>query len=286
MDDVKVNFSKNILEYLIENYTNEAGVRKIKEILNDIMLEINLRRLEDNKILGKKIKSIITITEEMIEKDFLKKKSKIVDIKINQEPLVGLVNGLWANELGVGGLIPIESCWIPSTDKFNLELTGMQGNVMKESMKVAKSVAWRILPDYIKSRLNEKWKDTLDFGIHIHCPDGSTPKDGPSAGGAITTCLISLLTGTKVSNQVAITGEINLKGHITKIGGLEEKIFGAKKAEVKLVLCPRENSKDLDEIIEKFPNLFDINFQAKLVDNIWDILREIIIEHIDWVRFD
>ena len=83
-----------------------------------------------------------------------------------------------------------------------------------------------------------------------------------------------------------MTGEINLKGHITAIGGLEEKIFGAKKANVKLVLCPRENSKDLDEIKEKFPNLFDNDFQAKLIDNIWDILQEVIIEPIDWIRFD
>ena len=157
---------------------------------------------------------------------------------------------------------------------------------MKESMSVARSVAWRILPDYFKSRLNKRWKNTVDLGVHIHCPDGSTPKDGPSAGGAITTCLISLLTGTKVNNHVAMTGEINLKGHITAIGGLEEKIFGAKKADVHLVLCPRENSKDLDEIKEKFPNLFDRNFQAKLVDNIWDILQEVITEQIDWVRFD
>jgi ATP-dependent Lon protease len=157
---------------------------------------------------------------------------------------------------------------------------------MKESMSIARSVGWRILPDYIKSKLNEKWKNTVDFGIHIHLPDGSTPKDGPSAGGAITTCLISLLTGTKINNQVAMTGEINLKGHITAIGGLEEKMFGAKKAGAKLVLCPRENSKDLDEIKEKFPNLYDRDFQAKLVDNIWDILEEIIDEPIDWVRFD
>ena len=286
MDDFVVNFSQKIVEYLIENYTNEGGVRKLKEILNDIMMEINLRRLEGNKIIGKKIKSPLTITEEMIEKDFLKKKQKIVHIKINKEPMIGQVNGLWANELGIGGLIPIESCWIPSTEKLELELTGMQGDVMKESMSVARSVAWRILPDYIKSRLNERWKTTVDFGIHIHCPDGSTPKDGPSAGGAITTCLISLLTGTNVNNQVAMTGEINLKGNITAIGGLEEKIFGAKKAGVRLVLCPRENSKDLDEIIEKFPNLFDRDFQVKLIDNIWDILGEVITESIDWIRFD
>lgn len=185
----------------------------------------------------------------------------------------------------MGGLTNIESCWFPSTDKLELKLTGMQGDVMKESMEVAKSVAWKILPDNYKLKLNEKWKNNIDYGIHIHCPDGSTPKDGPSAGGAITTCIISLLTQTKVANDIAITGEINLNGNISAIGGLEEKIFGAVKAGVKLVLCPNENSKDLDEIKEKFPNLFDNNFKAKVVNNIWEILKEVILDDVKWVTF-
>ena len=286
MDNFVVNFDDNIIEYLIENYTFEGGVRKLKEIIKDIILEINLRRLEDNKIMGKQILFPLTITEEMIEKDFLKNKEKIEHLKINNNPMIGQVNGLWASSYGVGGLIPIESCWIPSTDKLQLELTGQLGDVMKESMSIARSIAWRILPNKIKSNLNKRWKNTVDFGIHIHCPDGSTPKDGPSAGGAITTCLISLLTNTKVNNQIAMTGEINLKGNITGIGGLEEKLFGAKKAGVKLVLCPRENSKDLDVIIKKFPNLLDKNFKVKLIDNIWEILKEVINEPIEWVKFN
>ena len=286
LEDIKINISDKILEYLIDSYTEEGGVRKIKELLNDIFLEINLRKLEGNKILGKKIKSQIILNEEMVEKDFLKKKHKIIHEKINSEPLVGLVNGLWANDLGVGGMLPIECCWVPAKDKLELELTGMQGDVMKESMSVARSVAWRILPEHIKSRLNVKWANSFDNGIHIHCPDGATPKDGPSAGGAITTCLISLLTGSKINNQVAMTGEINLKGHITAIGGLEEKIFGAKKAGVKLVLCPKENSKDLDEIKDKFSTLFDRDFVVKMVENVWEILDEVILDPIEWIRFD
>ena len=286
INDLDINISDKVLEFLIDNYTNEGGVRKLKELLNDILLEINLRKLEGNKIGGKKIKSSIVISSDMIENDFLKKKRKMVHLEINKEPMVGIVNGLWANELGIGGLIPIECCWIPSAEKLSLELTGMQGDVMKESMSVARSVAWRILPEYMKSRLNEHWKTVFDYGIHIHCPDGATPKDGPSAGGAITTCLISLLSNIKVNNNIAMTGEINLKGHITAIGGLEEKIFGAKKAGATLVLCPRENSKDLEEIKDKFPKLFDDNFQAKLVDNIWDILNEVLLEKVEWIRFD
>jgi ATP-dependent Lon protease len=302
LEDTNIIISDKILEFIIDSYTYEGGVRKLKEILSDIFLEINLRKLEGdskwtnickikssrnfkkNNVLN--ILNVITLSEEMIENDFLKKKNKIVHIKINNEPMIGLVNGLWANDLGIGGLIPIECCWIPSKEKLGLTLTGMQGDVMKESMNVARSVAWRILPDYIKSNLNEKWKNIFDYGIHIHCPDGSTPKDGPSAGGAITSCLISLLTGSKVSNKIAMTGEINLKGHITAIGGLEEKIFGAKKAGAKLVLCPKENIKDLNEIIDKYPLIFDKDFQVKTIDNIWDILNEIFIDKIEWIRFD
>jgi endopeptidase La len=301
LDDIKIEISEKLLEFMIDTYTNEGGVRKLKEMLNDIFLEINLRKLEGNvdwvnTFTNKKMKRAcdsnvlfpkeIILTESMVEKDFLKKKHKITHLKINPEPMVGIVNGLWANDLGVGGLVPIECCWIPSTDKLSLNLTGMQGDVMKESMSVARSVAWRILPDTIKSRLNERFKESVDNGIHIHCPDGATPKDGPSAGGAITTCLISLLTGTKVSNKIAMTGEINLKGHITAIGGLEEKIFGAKKAGAKLVLCPKENSRDLDEIKEKYPTLFDGEFEAKTVETIWEVLNEVISEPIDWIRFD
>jgi len=282
LDDIKIEIKDKVLEYMIDNYTNEGGVRKIKEILNDIFLEINLRKLENSKINNKNIKNKFKITNEVLENYFLKKKRKIEHIKINSIPKVGIVNGLWANDYGIGGLIPIECCWIPASDKLQLELTGMQGQVMKESMSVARTIAWRILPDDIKEKLNKKWKDSFDYGIHIHCPDGSTPKDGPSAGGAITTCLISLLTNISVNNKIAMTGEINLKGNITAIGGLEEKIFGAKKSGAELVLCPKENIKDLTEIKEKFPNLIDENFSVKIVENIQDILDIVLTEKLVW----
>jgi endopeptidase La len=283
--DIQVVFSDEILEYIIDTYTNEGGVRKLKEILNDILLEINLRVMEGGKILGKKIKNKCIITKEMCEEDFLKTKHKMEHIQINSHPSVGQVNGLWANDYGIGGLVPIECSWIPSTDKLKLKLTGMQGKVMQESMAVAKTIAWKILPDTVKEQLNVKWMKSFDYGIHVHCPDGSTPKDGPSAGGAITTCLISLLTNIPVNNLIAMTGEINLKGQLTKIGGLEEKIFGAKKAGAKKVLCPNENSQDLNEIKNKFPNLFNDDFVVKTVNNIWEILDEVLDKKLKYNRF-
>lgn len=287
LEDLKIEFSDDVIKFIIENYTNEGGVRKLKETLKDILLEINLRRLEGDKTYKiTKKRDKIVITKEMIEGDFLRKKRKLECLKINEFPKVGIVNGLWANELGVGGLVPIECCWIPSKDKLELELTGMQGKVMKESMSVARTIVWRILPEYIKERINERCRTSFDCGIHIHCPDGATPKDGPSAGGAITTCLFSLLTNNVVNNKIAMTGEINLKGQITAIGGLEEKIFGAKKAGAELVLCPKDNEQDLNEIRTKFPYLIGSNFNVRIVRNIWDILDVVMVDKIDYVRFD
>lgn len=283
--DTNVKFSDELIEHLINTYTNEGGVRKLKELLTDILLELNLIKLKGDMLLDKKIGKNIIITQEMIENVFLKNKVKVEHIKINSSSFVGQVAGLWASNYGVGGLIPIECCWIPSLQKLKLVLTGMQGEVMKESMTVAKTVAWKLIPDSIKFQLNARWEKSCDSGIHIHCPDGSTPKDGPSAGSAITTSLVSLLTGIPVLNTVAMTGEINLKGQITKIGGLEEKIFGAKKAGVKKVLCPLENKLDLDEILLKFPSLTSEDFTIEMVDNIWDILDKVMVEKLSYVKF-
>jgi endopeptidase La len=283
--DLEVKFTDDIIEYLISSYTNEGGVRKLKELLTDILLELNLMKLKDDMLLNKKIDNKINITQEMIEKVFLKNKIKVEHVKINPAPSIGQVAGLWASAYGVGGLVPIECSWIPSTKKLKLLLTGMQGEVMRESMTVAKTVAWKLTPENVKIELNKKWENTCDYGIHVHCPDGSTPKDGPSAGGAITTSLVSLLTGIPVLNTVAMTGEINLKGQITKIGGLEEKIFGAKKAGALKVLCPLENKVDLDEIIHKFPSLIDENFTVETVETIWDILDKVLVKKLPYTKF-
>ena len=107
---------------------------------------------------------------------------------------------------------------------------------MKESMKVSKTVAWNIIPNEIKQKIYKEMEENGNFGIHLHCPEGATPKDGPSAGGAITLSIISLLTGIKVKNTVALTGEIDLNGSIHEIGGLESKIEGGKVAGVKKIL--------------------------------------------------
>ena len=119
--------------------------------------------------------------------------------------------------------------------------------------------------------------ENFKYGFHVHAPSTSTPKDGPSAGCAFTSAFISRILGKKIRNDIAMTGEVELTGKITKIGGLNFKLIGAKKAGVKLVFVPKENEKDLEEIKEKYPKLFDENFESKYYDYIDDIIESILI---------
>jgi ATP-dependent Lon protease len=256
-NDCDYVFDDTVIRDMINQYTFEGGVRKIKELITDVMMEINLRKMTGLKVGGLLPTPKMTITNAIIQDDIFKDRHRVQHTMASKVNKVGLVNGLWANSYGVGGLIPVEAHIVPSASKFELKLTGMQGNVMKESMNVAKTVAWRLLPETRKKELMKSWKDDGPTGIHIHCPDGSTPKDGPSAGGAITTCIISLLTGKHIDQSYAMTGEINLQGDISEIGGLEEKTFGAIAAGVKTILYPFGNKRDHDKIKEKFPDIFD-----------------------------
>ena len=122
----------------------------------------------------------------------------------------------------------------------------------------------------------EMWKNK-PMGFHIHCSDGATPKDGPSAGGALTLAIYSLLTHRKIYNNVAMTGEINLQGRISAIGGLEEKLEGAKKAGCTLALIPKENNYDLTKIIDRNPSLLDDKFKVIFVENFGDIIKNALL---------
>jgi predicted RNA-binding protein Jag len=239
----EILFQNEVLEKIINEYTYEPGIRKLNEILYDVIREVNL-----NKINGDIINYPYKIDDFILE-DVLSMKTKIRPKKINDVPKVGLVNGLYATGAGLGGITIIQAKKTISDKKFGLEkLTGSQGDVMKESMSCAFTVAGNLInEEYIK----QFEKDNEHFGVHIHCPDGATPKDGPSAGLAITTCLVSLITKIPIRNDVAMTGEIDLEGNAGEIGGLYSKIQGALNAGVKKVLVPRNNVKDLDVIFRK-----------------------------------
>jgi ATP-dependent Lon protease len=282
IDYFKIDISDELINHIVEKYTFEGGVRKLKDRLNEIILEINLRKLSKGKINGKFVTNSITLTEEIIDSDLLKDRYKFDHEKKCKVPKIGLVNGMWANDAGVGGLTPIQCSWIPSDKKLGLELTGLQGKTMKESMSVARTVAWKLLPDNIKLKYNNDWKESDLFGIHVHVPDAGTSKDGPSAGIAITTCMISLFTNIKCNPNISITGEIDINGTAKAIGGLDDKFYGVKREGIKLSLYPEENQRDVDEILKNYPNLVDDTFQIKSYKNIYEALQYTLEGQLEW----
>ena len=243
-----VHFSEENLKYIIERYTCEPGVRKLKELLFEIVGEMNIHHIK-NKTHIQELP--ITLTNEEIKLKFLKERHEVRIQKIPAVSNVGVINGLWANALGQGGIIPIEAHLFPCDRFFDLKLTGMQGDVMKESMNVAKTLAWSLLTEIEIETNLEKFSKTKMQGIHIHCPEGATPKDGPSAGTAITCVIYSILTGKKINHTIAITGEINLQGNVTAIGGLDLKIMGGINGGVTTFIFPKDNIKDFNDFMDK-----------------------------------
>lgn len=262
-------FNVDVITYIISHYTYEAGVRKLKEILFEISSEINL------KILSDEIDLPIIINKELVQL-YLKERHEIRFKKILPDSRIGVICGLWANAHGKGGIIQIESSLFPSTAFLDLKLTGMQGDVMKESMNVAKTLAWKLTKPGIRKKFLTKIKNSKLQGIHIHCPDGATPKDGPSAGTAITICMFSLFNDIKIKNDIAITGEINLQGNVTAIGGLNLKILGGIRAGIKYFLFPKENQDDFDKFMEKYKNSETISgIKFKSVETIEQVFLEV-----------
>ena len=268
------------IEFLIDTYTFEAGVRKLKEKLYEIVREINLRRI---KMEDDNIEMPIIVDKNIIEK-ILSNKSVIINKKIHPKSYIGIMNGLYATSLGTGGIITVEAFKTLSDVKLSLELTGQQGDVMKESVKCAKTIAWNLLPNNIKADIKKEWDTNGVYGLHVHCPEGGTPKDGPSAGGVMTLVILSQLCGIAIMNNVAMTGEIDLNGSIRAIGGLESKLQGAKSAGVNLVLIPKDNKKDLDDIPEDSKNTE--NFKVIMIETIYEAIPYVFEKNdINFVKF-
>jgi ATP-dependent Lon protease len=264
-------FQNEEIQFIIEHYTNESGVRKLKEVLFEIVSSINLELLK-----GKFLHELpYTITIEYIE-EVLKIRHKIRHLTINATSEIGIINGLWANAYGNSGILHIESKFFHSSTFLDLKLTGLQGEVMKESMSVAKTLALSLLSNEELKQLSKELEESKLQGIHIHVPEGATPKDGPSAGAAIAIVLYSLLTKRKIRNNIAITGEICLQGKITAIGGLDLKIIGGMRAGVTTFFYPKTNAKDFENFCEKY-NKDLSNYLFVEVENIIDAIKDIII---------
>ena len=203
--------------------------------------EINVDYLVNNVQI---FPMVVTCNDVKIK--YLKNMMEVIQSKCHLESKVGVINGLWANSYGNGGILMIESYYYLCDTLFNLNLTGLQGNVMKESMQIAKTLAWNLTSNENKKITLDSIKKTLMKGIHIHCGDGATNKDGPSAGAAITTVIYSLINNIKIKNDFAITGEINIQGDIKAIGSLDNKIRGGIKANITNFIIPFENSRDYE----------------------------------------
>jgi len=224
-------FTDGILKFIIENYTREAGVRSLQRVFATLL------RKAARKIVTKKITKV-NLNDERIIKKYLGPQRYSSQLK-NKKDTVGVSTGLAWTSVG-GEILFIEVNIMPG--KGSLILTGKLGSVMKESCQAALS--------FVRSQAKE-WGITQDFhkiDIHVHVPEGATPKDGPSAGSAITTALVSALTGKAVPSTVGMTGEITLRGNVLEIGGLKEKTIAATRAGLKTVFIPKDNKKSLVDV--------------------------------------
>ena len=247
-----IYFSDETIKFIIEEYTSESGVRKLKEIMFEIVSEINLNVLKSNNV-DYDFPLVISIDD--IKNKYFKDKREIKLHKIHTESKVGLINALWANSYGAGGVLPLQASFIPSNKFLELVLTGSMGDVMKESISVSLTNAWNLTSLERQKYLIEKYNDPKNnnvCGIHIHCPDISTKKDGPSATTAFTVLIYSLLNDFKIKNYFGITGETHFGFYLTEIGGLQEKIIHSIKSGVTEFIFPKENQSDFDKIMEKY----------------------------------
>ena len=255
--DDEMAVSEDAIRGIIRYYTREAGVRSLEREISKICRKV-VKGLSLKKYEGQ-----VVVTAENLN-DFLgvRKYSYGEAEKQNQ---VGQVNGLAWTEVG-GDLLTIEAAIMPG--KGAIIRTGSLGDVMKESVEAARTV--------VRSRaarlgIPDELFDKRD--IHIHVPDGATPKDGPSAGAAMTTAFVSALTGIPVRADVAMTGEITLRGEVTEIGGLKEKLLAAHRGGIKTVLIPEENAKDLQDIPENVKSQLEI-IPVKWIDKVLDVALE------------
>ena len=259
------NIDEKIIRKIVRHYTRESGVRnlerEISKIARKLVKKIDNKEQVNNPINEKDLKDLLGV-------------QKFNYGEIEEENRVGVVTGLAWTEVG-GEILKIESVIMPGKGK--MQITGKLGDVMQESVKAAKS--------YIRSK-------SLDYGVippifdkkdfHIHVPEGATPKDGPSAGIGMVTSIISALTEIPVNKDVAMTGEITLRGLVLPIGGLKEKLLAAHRAGIKKVLIPEENEKDLIEVPKTILKSIEV-IPVKNVDEVLKVALTKPLKRVEWV---
>ena len=265
-DEWEINEKVN--KKIIRDYTRESGVRNLEREISKIARKM-VKKIDSKEKVNK------TVSEEDLN-DYLGVK-KFNFGEIEKENKTGVATGLAWTEVG-GEILKIESVNMPGKGK--MQITGKLGEVMQESVKAAKS--------YVRSK-------SLEYGVippffekkdfHIHVPEGATPKDGPSAGIAVVTSIISSITGVPVSKDVAMTGEVTLRGHVLQIGGLKEKLLAAHRAGIKTVLIPNDNKKDLVEIPEVIKKSINI-IPVSTVDEVLKHALTKALKPVKWAEID
>jgi len=266
--DGEWSISDNALLHLIRYYTRESGVRNLEREVSNL-----IRKALKDILMGEA--KDVKVTVQNIEKYAGIKKYRFGEIEA--EDLVGVVTGLAWTEVG-GELLSIESIMVPGRGK--MTITGKLGDVMQESIQAAKS--------YVQSRAQTFGIRPTMFNqrdIHVHVPEGATPKDGPSAGVGMTTSIVSVLTGIPVRKEVAMTGEVTLRGRVLAIGGLKEKLLAALRGGIKTVLIPQENEKDLADI----PDVVKKGLEIVPVTTVDEVLERALskpLTPIEWTEED
>ncbi len=289
-EDEKINIANN---YLIPKQLKDNGLKKdewnleqtvLKDIIRSYTKESGVRNLEReiSKLARKTVKNILT-TEKKSVSISSKNLSEFLGVKkfnygeIESENKIGIATGLAWTEYG-GEILKIESAIMPGKGK--MQITGKLGDVMQESVKAAKS--------YVRSK-------SIEFGIvppvferkdfHVHVPEGATPKDGPSAGIAMVTSIVSSITGIPINRNIAMTGEVTLRGHVLPIGGLKEKLLAAHRAGIPKVLIPQDNKKDLTEIPKNILDKIEV-VTVKDVDEVLKIALTKELKPVEWIEVE
>ncbi len=252
---------------MIRYYTREAGVRSLEREVSKVC------RKAVKDILLKKSKDKVVVTQDNL-KDYLGVQ-RFDYGKADKDNQIGQVTGLAWTQVG-GDLLTIETTSVPGKGK--MTSTGSLGDVMQESIKAAMTV---VRSRAEKLRINDDFYEKRD--IHVHVPEGATPKDGPSAGIAMCTALVSSLTGVPVDKNIAMTGEVTLRGHVLPIGGLKEKLLAAHRGGIKTVVIPKDNERDLEEIPDNVKKDLSIH-PVKWIDEVLDIALQEPVESVKVVK--
>ncbi|MDC0248079.1 endopeptidase La [Pelagibacteraceae bacterium] len=266
--DGELNLEKDLLKDIIRGYTRESGVRNLEREISKLARKTVKKSLVNEK-------EVNTISSKNLSEYLGVKKFKYGELE--EENKIGVVTGLAWTEYG-GEILKIESVIMPGKGK--MQITGKLGDVMQESVKAAKS--------YVRSK-------SLEYGIippifekkdfHIHVPEGATPKDGPSAGIGMVTSIVSSITGIPVDRNLAMTGEVTLRGQVLPIGGLKEKLLAAHRAGIKKVLIPEDNKKDLVEVPKNILKDIEIHSVSN-VDQVLKIALTKELKSVEWIEID